>query len=102
MRGLFARCANRPGGRSPHGLFLRRLMSRSDVKRAQCAGPEPKQASHARRPRMRGLFARCANRPGGRSPHVLFRRRLMSHSGVKRTQCAGRSQNRQLMRGGRA
>ncbi|QPF75329.1 hypothetical protein G8A07_22000 [Roseateles sp. DAIF2] len=32
----------------------------------------------------------------------LFRRRLMSRSDVKRTQCAGRSQNRQLMRGGRA
>ncbi len=28
--------------------------------------------------------------------------RLMSRSDVKRTQCAGRSQNRQLMRGGRA
>jgi hypothetical protein len=26
----------------------------------------------------------------------------MSRSDVKRTQCAGRSQNRQLMRGGRA
>lgn len=32
----------------------------------------------------------------------LFPRRLMSCSDVKRTQCAGRSQNRQLMRGGRA
>ena len=32
----------------------------------------------------------------------LFRRRLMSRSDVKRTQCAGRSQDRQLMRGGRA
>jgi hypothetical protein len=32
----------------------------------------------------------------------LFRRRLTSHGDVKRTQCAGRSQNRQLMRGGRA
>ena len=31
-----------------------------------------------------------------------FRRRLMSRSDVKRTQCAGRSQNRQLMRGGLA
>ena len=28
--------------------------------------------------------------------------RLMSHSDVKRTQCAGRDQNSQLMRGGRA
>ena len=51
---------------------------------------------------MSGLFARRANRPSGRSPHVLFRRRLMSRSDVKRTKCAGRSQNRQLMRGGRA
>ena len=32
----------------------------------------------------------------------LFRRRLMSRSDVKRTSCAGHSQNRQLMRGGRA
>lgn len=32
----------------------------------------------------------------------LFRRRLMSHSDVKRAQRAGRSHNRQLMRGGRA
>jgi hypothetical protein len=31
-----------------------------------------------------------------------FRRRLMSRSDVKCTQCAGRNQNRQLMRGGRA
>jgi len=32
----------------------------------------------------------------------LFRRRLMSRSDVKRTQSAGRSQNRQMMRGGRS
>ncbi len=32
----------------------------------------------------------------------LFGRRLMSRSDVKRTACACRSQNRQLMRGGRA
>jgi hypothetical protein len=32
----------------------------------------------------------------------LFRRRLMSRSDVKRTEYACRSQNRQLMRGGRA
>ena len=32
----------------------------------------------------------------------LFRRRLLSRSDVKRVQRAGRSQNRQLMRGGRA
>ena len=31
----------------------------------------------------------------------LFRRRLMSRSDVKRAQRAGRSHNRQLMRGGR-
>ena len=38
----------------------------------------------------------------GTRDDCLFRRRLMSRSDVKRTQCAGRSQNRQLMRGGRA
>ena len=32
----------------------------------------------------------------------LFRRRLMSRSDVKRAPRAGRSHNRQLMRGGRA
>ena len=37
-----------------------------------------------------------------RSVVGLFRRRLISRSDVKRTPCAGRSQNRQLMRGGRA
>jgi hypothetical protein len=36
-----------------------------------------------------------------RSAVGLLRRRLMSRSDVKRTQCAGRSQSRQLMRGGR-
>mgnify|MGYP001083965451 CR=1 FL=1 len=33
---------------------------------------------------------------------ALLRRRLMSRSDVKRAQRAGRSQNRALMRGGRA
>ncbi|CAM3711272.1 hypothetical protein ROSA5918_04030 [Roseateles saccharophilus] len=51
---------------------------------------------------MNGLFAWSANRPSGLCPRGLFRRRLMSRSDVKRTQSAGRSQNRQLMRGGRA
>ncbi len=37
-----------------------------------------------------------------RSDQCLFRRRLISRSDVKRTPCACRSQNRQLMRGGRA
>jgi hypothetical protein len=37
-----------------------------------------------------------------RSEGWLFRRRLTSRSDVKRAQRAGRSQNRQLMRGGRA
>ncbi len=36
-----------------------------------------------------------------RSDGCRFRRRLTSRSDVKRTQCAGCSQNRQLMRGGR-
>lgn len=38
--------------------------------------------------------------PSARSAGALFRRRLISRSDVKRTQCARRSQN--LMRGGRA
>ncbi len=37
-----------------------------------------------------------------RSASVLFRRRLTSRSDVKRAQRACRSQNRTLMRGGRA
>ena len=37
-----------------------------------------------------------------RSARGRFRRRLMSRSDVKRMQCAVRSQNRQLVRGGRA
>lgn len=37
-----------------------------------------------------------------RSASGLFWRRLMSRSDVKRAQGAGRSQNRQLTRGGRA
>jgi len=44
----------------------------------------------------------CLHMAPARSVGGLFRRRLMSRSDVKRTQCAGRSQNRQLMRGGRA
>ena len=37
-----------------------------------------------------------------RSTGALFRRRLTSRSDVKHAQRAGRSQNRALMRGGRA
>jgi hypothetical protein len=51
---------------------------------------------------MNSLLARCANRSCGLRPLDLFRRRLVSRSDVKRTQCAGRSQNRKLTRGGRA
>jgi hypothetical protein len=36
------------------------------------------------------------------SAGALFRRRLTSHSDVKRAPRAGRSQNRALMRGGRS
>jgi len=50
---------------------------------------------------MNGLFARGANRTSGLGPHVLFRRRLMSRSDVKQAQPARRSQNRQMMGGGR-
>ncbi len=51
---------------------------------------------------MNVLFARSGNEASARSAGRRFRRRLTSRSDVKRTQCAGRSQNRQLMRGGRA
>jgi|GEM_PF-2281912 len=51
---------------------------------------------------MNAVLERSANMAWARSDRSLFRRRLMSRSDVKRTQCAGRSQNRQMMRGGRA
>ena len=51
---------------------------------------------------MSAVLERSANMAQARSDCGPFRRRLMSRSDVKRTQCAGRSQNRQLMRGGRA
>ena len=51
---------------------------------------------------MSAMLERSANMAGARSDLDLLRRRLMSQSDVKRTQCGGRSQNRQLMRGGRA
>jgi len=51
---------------------------------------------------MTAMLKRSAGTASARSAEGLFRRRLMSRSDVKRTTCAGRSQNRQLMRGGRA
>ena len=53
---------------------------------------------------MSAVFAGTAStaRTCGTHGRRLFRHRLMSRSDVKRTKCAGRSQNRQLMRGGRA
>ena len=51
---------------------------------------------------MSAVAERSAAMAQGRSGCGRFRRRLMSRSDVKRTKCAGRSQNRQLMRGGRA
>ncbi len=50
---------------------------------------------------MSAAFERRENTASARSDGGLFRRRLMSRSDVKRPQGAGRSQNRQLMRGGR-
>ena len=82
--------------RSDGGLFRRRLTSRSDVKRTQCAGRS--QNDNSRRPRMSAMQRMAPARSDG----CLFRRRLTSRSDVKRTPCACRSQNRQLMRGGRA
>jgi hypothetical protein len=46
---------------------------------------------------VRRTITAPAQGPGG-----AFRRRLTSHGDVKRANASGRSQNRQLMRGGRA
>ncbi len=51
---------------------------------------------------MSAVVKRSAAMAHARGARGRFRRRLMSRSDVKRTQCAGRSQNRQMMRGGRA
>jgi len=51
---------------------------------------------------MIAVFVRSSNAATARSAGRLFRRRLMSRSDVKCAQRTGRSQNRQLMRGGRA
>ena len=51
---------------------------------------------------MNAMLKRSASMASARSDGGLFRCRLMSRSDVKRTQCAGRNLNRQLMRGGRA
>ncbi len=51
---------------------------------------------------MSAVAERSAAAAHAQSACGRFRRRLMSRSDVKRTQCAGRSQNRQLMRSGRA
>ncbi len=50
------------------------------------------------------MKAMCTHLASASGTHAgaLFRRRLMSRSDVERTQCACRSQNRQLTRGGRA
>ena len=52
---------------------------------------------------MSAVFASIAStaRTCGTHGRWWFERRLMSRSDVKHTKCAGRSQNRQLMRGGR-
>ena len=51
---------------------------------------------------MSAVVQRSETAAWARSARCLFRRRLMSRSDVKRTQCAGRSQNWQSTRGGRA
>ena len=51
---------------------------------------------------MSAVSKRSADTAWARSDQWPFRRRLMSRSDVKRTRCAGRSQNRQLMRAGHA
>jgi hypothetical protein len=51
---------------------------------------------------MSAVSERIADTASARSDGWLFRRRLISRSDVERAQRAGRSQNRQLMRGGRA
>ena len=51
---------------------------------------------------MSAVAERSAGMAQLRSGCGPFRRRLTSRSDVKRTQCACRSQNRHLLRGGRA
>ena len=51
---------------------------------------------------MSAMLERSADMAGARSDRDLFRRNLTSRSDMKRTPCACCSQNRQLMRGGRA
>ena len=53
---------------------------------------------------MSAVFAGTAGtaRTRGTRGRWRFRRRLTSRSDVSRTKCESRSQNRQLMRGGRA
>lgn len=51
---------------------------------------------------MNAVLERSAGAALTRSVGRLFRRRLMSRRDVKRTQSAGRSQNRQLGLGGGA
>jgi hypothetical protein len=51
---------------------------------------------------MSAVLERSERTAPARSDGWLFRRRLMSRSDVKCPQGAGRSQNSQLMRGGRA
>jgi len=52
---------------------------------------------------MSRLSGRSRDKRGVRGTRAtdLLRHRLMSRSDVKRAQCAGRSHNRALMRGGR-
>ena len=51
---------------------------------------------------MSVVLERSENTASARSDGWLFRCGLMSQSDVKRAKCAGRNQNRQRMRGGRA
>lgn len=51
---------------------------------------------------MSAVIARSAVAAPARSAGGPFRRRLTSRSDVKRAPASGRSQNRPLMRGGRA
>ena len=61
--------------RSGGALFRRRLISRSDVKRAQRACRSQKSNAHARRPRMTAMRSMDAARSGG----ALFRQIGRAH-----------------------
>ena len=91
-------------GPDPAADELRRLGDRDEHDRAgdRLADRHRKQAAHARRPRMSRVAAWPRRAAGATAPAMPVSARLMPRSDVKRPEGACRSQNRRLMRGGRA